>query len=98
MRFPFQARPARIHDGAGRRDACRCAGILHQDAFSRPWSETEFAALIAQEAVSGFIAIEIGRVTAPPAGFVLMRIAADEAEILSIAVGKRIAAGASAGR
>jgi len=88
MRFPF--RLGRREYMMERVDDAHADPLaaLHQDAFSRPWSETEFAALIAQEAVTGFIAIEIGRATAPPAGFVLVRIVADEAEILSIAVGK----------
>lgn len=86
MRFPFRlGRREYIMERVDDEHADALA-ILHQDAFSRPWSETEFAALIAQEAVSGFIAIEIGRATAPPAGFVLIRMAADEGEILTIAV------------
>ncbi|NMG40416.1 ribosomal protein S18-alanine N-acetyltransferase [Chelativorans sp. ZYF759] len=86
MRFPF--RLGRREYMMERIDETHADALatLHQDAFSRPWSETEFAALIAQEAVSGFIAIEIGRAADPPAGFVLMRMAADEAEILTIAV------------
>lgn len=86
MRFPFQlGRREYMMEPLGVEHAGALAK-LHQDAFARPWSEMEFAALIAQEAVSGFIAIEIGRASAPPAGFVLIRMAADEAEILTIAV------------
>jgi [ribosomal protein S18]-alanine N-acetyltransferase len=86
MRLPFRlGRREYMMEPVGNEHADALASI-HLAAFSRPWSETEFAALIAQEAVSGFIAIEIGRVTAPPAGFVLLRLAGEEAEILSIAV------------
>ena len=88
MKFPFKLgrreyvmeRVDETHAGA--------LSMLHQDAFARSWSETEFAALIAQETVTGFVAREIGRASAPPAGFVLIREAADEAEILTIAVAR----------
>ena len=86
MKFPFQIgrrEYVMVRVDEAHADAL---SVLHQDAFARSWSETEFAALIAQEAVTGFIAIEIGRASAPPAGFVLIRVAADEAEILTIAV------------
>jgi ribosomal-protein-alanine N-acetyltransferase len=86
MRFPFQlGRREYVMEQVGGEHAAALAD-LHQEAFSRPWSETEFEALVGQEAVSGFLAREIGRGSAPPAGFVLLRIAAEEAEILSIAV------------
>ena len=93
MKFPFQlGRREYMMEPLGSEHA-GAMGALHQDAFARPWSETEFAALIGQDTVFGFLAVEIGRIGAPPAGFVLIRVAADEAEILSIAV-----AGAHRGR
>lgn len=66
--------------------ASACAD-LHGQNFSHPWASGEFEALIASEAVYGSAALEEG---ARPRliGFSLARRAADEAEILTIAVGK----------
>lgn len=65
------------------------AAGLHSDAFERPWSGDEFAALLSQPGTFGFLARRIGGPPGDPAGFVLARLAADEAEILTIAVAKR---------
>lgn len=58
---------------------------LHATAFARPWDGVEFERLLADRAVIGdgvFLA------RAPePVGFVLSRIVADEAEILTVAMG-----------
>lgn len=59
---------------------------LHREDFVRPWSEDEFADLLAQDTVFGFAVREVGNPRAGSAGFVLARLAAGEAEILSIAV------------
>ena len=63
---------------------------IHADAFHRRWSAHDFSALLSDPSVfalalrlRGFLA---GKRTA---GFVLVRFAADEAEILSIAVAAR---------
>lgn len=61
---------------------------LHAEDFARPWSADEFAALMAQEPVFGFAAREVGRPGAAPAGFVLARSAAEEGEILTLAVAR----------
>ncbi len=50
---------------------------LHASAFDAPWDAAALAALLAQP---GVFAIE------RPDGFILMRTAADEAEILTLAV------------
>ncbi|MBD0414912.1 ribosomal protein S18-alanine N-acetyltransferase [Oryzicola mucosus] len=60
--------------------------VLHQEDFTRPWSPDEFASLLEQDTVFGFAARETGHGKAAPAGFVLARLAAGEAEILTIAV------------
>lgn len=62
--------------------------VLHAQGFSRAWSESEFSELLQQAPVFGFKALEIGASEAPPAGFVLARLAAGEAEILTIAVAR----------
>ncbi len=63
------------------RDAARLAA-LHAASFRRGWSEEEFEQLLLDRAVVAHRAT-IGRRLV---GFVISRIAADEAEILSIAV------------
>lgn len=67
-------------------DDARLLPVIHREDFSRPWSGQEFASLLTQPPVFGFAAWEVGRRDAGPAGFVLARLAAGEAEILTIAV------------
>ena len=54
---------------------------LHHICFSDPWSEKAMAALLTLPGIFGWLATEDR-----PEGFVLARIAADEAEILTILV------------
>lgn len=60
---------------------------IHGDAFARAWSADDFAALLASPAV---FALALRRESPfglrRTAGFAIVRIAADEAEILTIAV------------
>ncbi len=63
------------------RDAAAFAA-LHGAAFPRGWSEDEFERLLTDRNVVAHRAISGGHV----AGFVLSRLAADQAEILSITV------------
>lgn len=57
------------------------ASALHATSFAAPWSEADFAQLLAQPGVAGLL----WRADAPQ-GFILIRAVADEAEILTIAV------------
>jgi ribosomal-protein-alanine N-acetyltransferase len=59
---------------------------LHREDFARPWTDGEFSDLLAQNTVFGFAAFETGKGKAGPIGFVLARLAAGEAEILTVAV------------
>jgi [ribosomal protein S18]-alanine N-acetyltransferase len=61
---------------------------LHAQGFDRAWGISDFEALIADRSVMGHVACIR---SARPIGFVLSRMAADEAEILSIVIdrGKR---------
>jgi ribosomal-protein-alanine N-acetyltransferase len=61
---------------------------LHEESFPREerWSADEFASLLEMSGVFGFLAISGAAEEAPPCGMVLARVAADEAEILTIAV------------
>jgi ribosomal-protein-alanine N-acetyltransferase len=68
---------------AGPRDAAAIAA-LHAASFHRGWSEEEVEALLVDRAVMAHRAHSGGRM----AGFIMSRRAADEAEILSVAVAK----------
>lgn len=57
------------------------AAEIHRRCFAEPWDETALAALLAMPGAFGLLADG-----AEPVGFVLARVAADEAEILTIAV------------
>lgn len=59
---------------------------LHGQGFGRAWSDAEFEALLEQPPVFGYGGLRVGDRKAGLAGFVLARQAADEAEILMIAV------------
>lgn len=53
---------------------------LHATSFNDPWSVDSFAVILAQPGVMGWLAGD------PPHGLLLARAAADEAEILTLAV------------
>lgn len=87
MRLPFsRARDYTIIRMAGR-DAAALERI-HREDFSRPWSAAEFEGLLSQSNVFGFLAVPDGRPRGAAVGFVLARLAADEAEILTVAVAR----------
>jgi ribosomal-protein-alanine N-acetyltransferase len=95
MKLPFTKKPApHAIVPLSPRDAAALAR-LHVEDFSRPWSAQEFEALLAQPVIFGF------KAQAPsvrlPDGFVLARLAAGEAEILTVAVA-RAARGRGLGR
>lgn len=87
MRLPFLSQPEYAIEALGEDDAGFLPAI-HREDFSRPWSEDEFVALLRQQPVFGFAAWQVGNRKAGPAGFVLARLAAGEAEILTIAVAR----------
>ncbi|HXF89348.1 MAG TPA: ribosomal protein S18-alanine N-acetyltransferase [Xanthobacteraceae bacterium] len=74
-------RGAPVLSEASPRDAAAIAA-LHAASFRRGWSEDEVERLLADRAVLAHRAVHNGAVV----GFILSRLAADEAEILSIAV------------
>lgn len=69
---------------ANRADAAAMAS-LHAQAFHRGWSDGEFESLLTEKNVIAHRA----RVQGKLVGFILSRLAADEAEILSVAVAIR---------
>ena len=58
------------------------AAAIHARAADAPWSAETIAGLLAQPGVSGLVALT----GETPQGFILCRIAADEAEVLTLAV------------
>ena len=86
MKMPFGRGPRDFAVEALAEEDARLLPAIHGEDFARPWSGQEFVSLIAQEPVFGFAAWQVGRRAAGPAGFVLARLAAGEAEILTIAV------------
>jgi ribosomal-protein-alanine N-acetyltransferase len=61
--------------------------VIHDESFERGWGADEFAALLSQPNVLCLAARRTGLMGARRVvGFILMRYAADEAEILSVAV------------
>jgi ribosomal-protein-alanine N-acetyltransferase len=60
---------------------------IHGLAFRRGWSDAEFESLLVQPGVHALLAHYPNRTGRQiPVGFILYRLAADEAEILSVAV------------
>jgi ribosomal-protein-alanine N-acetyltransferase len=78
---------ATVHiDEARRKDASDLAAI-HAESFTHGWSAEEFASLLAQSNVICLCARRVGVLGAQrTVGFILARVAADEAEILTVAV------------
>jgi [ribosomal protein S18]-alanine N-acetyltransferase len=74
-------RGAPVLAAASVRDA-RTLAVLHAASFHRGWSDGEFEALLRDRNVVA----DRATVGASLVGFILSRIAADEAEILSVAV------------
>lgn len=64
-----------------------CADLadLHAPVFHHAWSEEDFTGMLSQGNIFGFIARPVGK-PKQCAGFVLARLVAGEAEILTIAV------------
>ena len=69
---------------------------LHGASFHRGWGAHDFAAMIADRSVLAHVIRR--RATASIAGFIVSRIAADEAEILTVAVSRRLRGRGFAGR
>ncbi|MCO6389137.1 GNAT family N-acetyltransferase [Aliihoeflea sp. 40Bstr573] len=88
MRVPFWSTPREFAIEPLEIEDASALPRIHEEDFIRPWSEDEFADLLAQGNVFGFAAREVGKRQLGPVGFVLVRQAADEAEILTVAVAR----------
>jgi len=84
-------RPLPPHPADARPRHAAALARLHAASFHRGWDEEEFLALLADPAVIGDVmgSTAGGARTRDIHGFILSRIAADEAEILSVAVARR---------
>jgi ribosomal-protein-alanine N-acetyltransferase len=80
-------RPQPVVSRAERAD-CDDLATIHAAAFHRGWGAEDIAAMLAERNVLAHVIRR--RPAAPPAGFILSRIAADEAEILTVAVAARL--------
>lgn len=89
MRNGFFAQPAEFEIVAMTSVDTADAAAIHGSRFPRPWSDGEFDRLLSHANVYGFMARTAFGGTGRSAGFVFARQAADEAEILSIAVRQR---------
>jgi ribosomal-protein-alanine N-acetyltransferase len=82
------SRPKPVLSEAQPRDAAAMA-VLHAASFRRGWSDDEFRSMLGDKAVVAHRAMQGNRLI----GFIITRTAADESEILSVAV-----AGSAQGR
>ncbi len=79
-------KPRTVIEEATLADASQLA-VIHEWSFSRPWSTEEICALIADHpVVKGLVVRSMSWKARRIAGFAIMRTAADEAEILTVAV------------
>lgn len=78
--------PAGLHIEPGRLEDARDLARIHEQGFYRGWSTSEFEAFLADPACPVYVACDARRRLF---GFALVRIAADEAELLTIAVDRK---------
>lgn len=84
--------PGGLHIEPGRVDDAKDLARIHGQGFFRGWPVAEFASFLSEHGTPVYVACDAKRRIA---GFALIRIAADEAELLTIAVdpkwrGKRV--------
>jgi len=79
---PLVVRPAEMDD-------CGAIAEIHAASFERPWSLIEFERMLAERNIVAHVAAGSEAAAGPAEGFVLSRVAGDEAEVLSIAVQPR---------
>lgn len=72
---------------------------IHASSFAHGWDEEAMAAMLLEDMVQADGLFPVGKagLSASPVGFVLSRCVLDEAEILTIALGKRWRGGGASG-
>lgn len=70
---------------------------IHREGFAHGWSDGELAKLMANENYFCLVARKKGKANKPPSAFIMVRTAADEAEVITIAT-KKSARGKGVGR
>jgi ribosomal-protein-alanine N-acetyltransferase len=83
--FPFKQAALFVRP-LTRGDAAACAQI-HASAFAHPWSGPDILDMLAHDSTFGDVGS--GGARQKPRGFILSRLAADEAEVLTVAVDRR---------
>ena len=61
---------------------------IHRQGFTHGWSDGELAKLMANDAYFCLVARKKGKADKPPTAFIMVRTAADEAEVITIATQK----------
>lgn len=85
MRNPFR-RAKDVSLETVRANQAKAISLLHARCFEREWGTADIASILEQNNVICIVAREVGKPKLPPLAFVVVRMAADEAEILSIGV------------
>jgi ribosomal-protein-alanine N-acetyltransferase len=88
FRWPFFSSPETVTRRATASDAEAIAALHAEGGFSGAWSVEELESLLADRAVITDVAYD-PRKSVTLFGFVMSRFAADEAEILTIVVGRK---------
>ena len=83
MAFPFRRISPSVIRALRADRAAECAKV-HAAAFAHPWPAGEFASLLTSGSTIGSAALD--PLTSRLRGFALSRLAADEAEVLTVAV------------
>lgn len=79
------SRPYKVHIRKSQASDAAAFSGLHAQGFERAWGISEFESLLCEKAVCAHMAqTSLNH----PCGFIISRVAADEAEILSVAVAK----------
>lgn len=85
----FLSLAALPHIRLARLDDAPALAALHANRFRHAWDQTDFETLLAQESTCGLL--YQNRPDGTPDGFILIRLVAGEAEILTFAVHKKTA-------
>ncbi len=59
---------------------------IHAECFDNSWNAASFSSLLAGPAVTGLLTVKSDQTEETPVGFILLQTAADECEILTLAV------------